>query len=198
MCKHSSKSVDAITVEEVVMNTLQQKFIDEIYLEGMTTHLSGKKFVCPFCSHQQKREGKRKEKCATLLDAHGSNGHAYTFHCARGINNPTQYVHCSHPMTFTQFLRAYNPLLCNEYLKEKNLCEVRRRRKKIPQDFRDGKYPNRFNHSPADGHKNLVEERQERVVTITADDGNSVSFTSSSDEEMFRRLMILVENFANS
>ena len=198
MCKHSSKSVDVITVKEVVMKTLQEKYIDGLYLEGMTNHLSGKKFVCPFCSQQQKSERKRKEKCATLLDVHGSKGHAYTFHCARGINNPTQYSDCTHSMTFAQFLAAYNPLLCNEYLKEKKLCEVRRRRKKIPQDFRDGKYPNRFNQSPADGHKDPVEEGQERVVTITADDGNSVFFTSSSDEEMFRRLMILVENFANS
>ena len=39
---------------------------------------------------------------------------------------------------------------------------------------------------------------KKRVVTITADDGNSVLLTSSSDEEVFRSLMILLENFANS
>jgi hypothetical protein len=179
------------------MQTLQKKYIDQLCLDRKVAHLSGWKFVCPFCSHMQKSDHKRNEKCATLLDVYDSGGYAYTFHCARGINNSTLYPDCGYAMSFTQFLRSHNPALCDRYLKEKNKCEIRRRRKKIPKDFSDGKYPNRLNHSPATRRKDLVEVHKERVVTITADDGNTVSFTSSTDEEMFRRLMILVENLAN-
>ena len=140
------------------MQTLQQKYIDQLYLDRKVSHLSGWKFVCPFCSHIQKSDSRRNEKCATLLDVYDSGGYAYTFHCRRGINNRTFYSGCSYSMSFTQFLRSLNSALCDQYLKEKNECEIRRRRNKIPKDFSDGKYPNCLNQSPATSRKDLVEE----------------------------------------
>ena len=70
--------------------------------------LQGYVFPCPFCSVLQKRESKRKERCAALMPH--SQSFSYTFHCCR-----KQSPDCLQSLCFPNFLKRYNPALFRQY-----------------------------------------------------------------------------------
>ena len=74
-------------------------------------------FACPFCSAEQKRESKAKEKCAALTPLAGS--YQWVFNCSRGLRNGKGSHRCNQSMRFDYFLKQWNPPLYRKYLREK-------------------------------------------------------------------------------
>ena len=70
--------------------------------------LQGFAFPCPFCSPLQKRDSKKRERCAALMPH--SQSFSYTFHCCR-----KQSRECSNSLSFPNFLKSYNPSLYRKY-----------------------------------------------------------------------------------
>ena len=70
--------------------------------------LEGYVFPCPFCSVLQKRDFKRRERCAALMPH--AESFSYTFHCSR-----KQSLDCMRSLSFPNFLRQYNPSLFRQY-----------------------------------------------------------------------------------
>jgi hypothetical protein len=98
--------------------------INEKYIEAILPFLSGTdggtvtdkffngrrgyEFPCPFCSVNQKKEYKKRSRCAALLPHPES--FSYTFHCCR-----KQSEDCASAMSFPNFLKRYNPDLYRKY-----------------------------------------------------------------------------------
>ena len=98
--------------------------ITERYLQGILPFLAGAEggkicqkdfqglqgyvFPCPFCSVHQKRDFKKRERCASLMPHQQS--FSYTFNCCRK-HSPE----CSQPLSFPSFLKHYNPSLFRKY-----------------------------------------------------------------------------------
>ena len=105
--------------------TIQEKYIEKIkpilfpykYNEKMFRDGQGYVFACPFCSDSQKRESKRKEKCAALTPLAGS--FQWVFNCSRGLRNGKGSHRCSKTMRFDTFLKEWNPPVYRKYLREK-------------------------------------------------------------------------------
>ena len=70
--------------------------------------LSGYEFPCPFCSVKQKRDSKKRERCAALMPHPQS--FSYTFHCCR-----KQSTECLQSLSFPTFLERYAPSLFRQY-----------------------------------------------------------------------------------
>ena len=105
--------------------TIQEKYIEIVKSilfpnkdnEKMFRDGQGYVFACPFCSDSQKRESKRKEKCAALTPLAGS--FQWVFNCSRGVHNGKGTHQCSQSMRFDYFLKQWNPPLYRKYLREK-------------------------------------------------------------------------------
>ena len=99
--------------------TITEKYIQKIlpYLagaEGGTVQpksfkgLQGHEFPCPFCSVLQKRDSKKRNRCAALMPHPES--FSYTFHCCRKHS-----ADCMNSLSFPNFLNRYNPALFRQY-----------------------------------------------------------------------------------
>ena len=101
--------------------TTQEQYIQSI-LEVIGPHKvkrfrdgNGWVFPCPFCSADQKRESKVKEKCAALAPLAGS--FQYVFSCQRGLRSGKGT--CNRSMRFDGFLKAWNEPLYRRYTAER-------------------------------------------------------------------------------
>lgn len=105
--------------------TIQEKYIEKIKPvlfpnkdnEKLFRDGQGYVFACPFCSDSQKRESKKKEKCAALTPLAGS--FQWVFNCSRGLRNGKGTHQCSQSMRFDYFLKQWNPPLYRQYLRDK-------------------------------------------------------------------------------
>jgi len=68
----------------------------------------GYEFPCPFCSSMQKKEYKKRSRCAALIPHPES--FSYTFNCCRKHSGD-----CMRAMSFPNFLRSYDPVLFKKY-----------------------------------------------------------------------------------
>ena len=99
--------------------TITEKYIQKIlpYLAGAEggivqpksfKGLQGHEFPCPFCSVMQRKESKKRNRCAALMPHPES--FSYTFHCCRKHS-----ADCMDSLSFPNFLNRYNPALFRQY-----------------------------------------------------------------------------------
>ena len=105
--------------------TITEKYVQKIlpYLAGPDggsvqsksfKGLQGYEFPCPFCSVMQKKESKKRNRCAALMPHPES--FSYAFNCCRKHSGD-----CMDSLSFPNFLRRFKPVLFRQYHMEREM-----------------------------------------------------------------------------
>lgn len=99
--------------------TITERYVEKILpslsgVNGGEVHpktfkgLQGYEFPCPFCSLLQKKDYKKRSRCAALIPHPES--FSFTFHCCRKHS-----ADCMRSLSFPNFLKTYDPVLFQQY-----------------------------------------------------------------------------------
>jgi hypothetical protein len=88
---------------------LNEVYLKKIFQNDFTNGCQKVRLACPYCSHQRKKEWKKKSKCASIMPS-TKCAHDWVFHCC----------HCGLTKNFPNYLKEQHPQLFRKYHLERD------------------------------------------------------------------------------